>query len=869
VLEVIVTGALLLSKVGTVPVIVGSIHVLELRFAVTGAVGWRERGRGLRDKVVASDPGLGRLRQAGNAAVAMATALAVEAGFSALIGSTAQSTLIAMLLGAVMAMMGSMALVTGTAVEKVRTAVFFPVAIGVGMTAGVLVAGRTDLMLAVFVVVMFAAVFVRRFGPAFFSYGFMGWMGYFFASFLGATFRMLPLLLLEVVIAAAWILLLSVTVLRTHPRRTVQRMRKAFGARVREVAGLVAELLETDPAEGRRRRRIRARLHDRQLRLADTALMVDGSLADVGATPSGWSAAALRRYLVDAQLAIDTLAQSALTLDAATAHRTQAAQVAHMARRLAAFDYAAAEREARLLGGRATDGASGVDLAVRRAGSAVVEYAELARNGKAAAEQLDSAETYEPAVVMMLGDLPGSPAVARDVAPRVGRWNALARLDMTTRQAIQVAVAGGLAIVLGRLLSEQRYYWAVLAAFIAFTGTATRSETFIKAGNRVVGTLVGLFASIWVANLTAGSTPLVLITIVLSMFLGFYLVKVSYAFMIFFITIMVGQLYSVLHEFSDALLLLRLEETAIGAAVGILVALFVVPVSTRDTARYARASLLTALSTLLDAAGRRIDPTVEAPEVDAELSTDLDGMARAVENALRQLNVVASPMTRPMLFDNDPARVRRALRLYAASATHARALAARLRRTPGTPEQLAVASTTLAAAARHLAALTSPGPDPQVLDELARADAVLFDPAVPEHPAGRTLIHLQQLLHQLATRDFSTDSMLDAALLVPRRSVPARIRPTGVAGVVTGWSGGPVAQATVTLIDERGGQAGTARSDERGRYRVSVPDMGSYLVVVSAPGHDSTVARLFADPVVLVRHDVTLGELAIASRDRR
>jgi MFS family permease len=842
---------------------------LELRFAVTGAVGLRERGRGLRDKVVASDPGLGRLRQAGNAAVAMATALAVEAGFSALIGSTAQSTLIAMLLGAVMAMMGSMALVTGTAVEKVRTAVFFPVAIGVGMTAGVLVAGRTDLMLAVFVVVMFAAVFVRRFGPAFFSYGFMGWMGYFFASFLGATFRMLPLLLLEVVIAAAWILLLSVTVLRTHPRRTVQRMRKAFGARVREVAGLVAELLETDPAEGRRRRRIRARLHDRQLRLADTALMVDGSLADVGATPSGWSAAALRRYLVDAQLAIDTLAQSALTLDAATTHRTQAAQVAHMARRLAAFDYAAAEREARLLGGRATDGASGVDLAVRRAGSAVVEYAELARNGKAAAEQLDSAETYEPAVVMMLGDLPGSPAVARDVAPRVGRWNALARLDMTTRQAIQVAVAGGLAIVLGRLLSEQRYYWAVLAAFIAFTGTATRSETFIKAGNRVVGTLVGLFASIWVANLTAGSTPLVLITIVLSMFLGFYLVKVSYAFMIFFITIMVGQLYSVLHEFSDALLLLRLEETAIGAAVGILVALFVVPVSTRDTARYARASLLTALSTLLDAAGRRIDPTVEAPEVDAELSTDLDGMARAVENALRQLNVVAAPMTRPMLFDNDPARVRRALRLYAASATHARALAARLRRTPGTPEQLAVASTTLAAAARHLAALTSPGPDPQVLDELARADAVLFDPAVPEHPAGRTLIHLQQLLHQLATRDFSTDSMLDAALLVPRRSVPARIRPTGVAGVVTGWSGGPVAQATVTLIDERGGQAGTARSDERGRYRVSVPDMGSYLVVVSAPGHDSTVARLFADPVVLVRHDVSLGELAIASRDRR
>ena len=162
--------------------------------------------------------------------------------------------------------------------------------------------------------------------------------------------------------------------------------------------------------------------------------------------------------------------------------------------------------------------------------------------------------------MMMMGDLPGSPSVAAEVAPRAHRWNPLGRLDLTTRQAVQVAIAGGLAILLGSGLSTTRYYWAVIAAFVAFAGTSTRSETFIKAGNRVLGTLVGLFAAIWLAELTRGSTALVLVVILASVFLGFYLLRVSYAFMIFFITIMVAQLYSVLNEFSDGLLVLRLED---------------------------------------------------------------------------------------------------------------------------------------------------------------------------------------------------------------------------------------------------------------------------------------------------------------------
>ena len=82
---------------------------------------------------------------------------------------------------------------------------------------------------------------------------------------------------------------------------------------------------------------------------------------------------------------------------------------------------------------------------------------------------------------------------------------------------------------------------------------------------------------------------------------GFYLVSISYAAMIFFVTIMVSQLYSELHEFSASLLTLRLEETAIGAAIGIAVALVVLPTSTRDTVTSARSRYYTALGELLHA----------------------------------------------------------------------------------------------------------------------------------------------------------------------------------------------------------------------------------------------------------------------------
>lgn len=853
----------------------------------------RNRIRELRDRIVASDPGLGRLRMALGGVVAMGTALLVEWGFGLLLGVSGLSLLVGMLLGAVVAMMGSMGLAGQRPWPALRTAVFFPVAIGVGLVAGVAVGGRTDLMLGVFVVVMFLAVFVRRFGLPFFFYGFMGWMGYFFASFLHATLSMLPMLIADVAVAAAWVLALSITVLRQSPARTVRRMLGAFGARARSVAGSAADLLAADPDDTRRRQSLERRLHDRQMRLAECALMIEGTLGEDGSAPQGWPAAALRRQLVDAQITIDAVAGATQALVQEPDHdRVTAAAVADCARAFAAGDYGAARRLAAELEGDPDDARTAG--AARRIAAAIADYVVLARRWYDQPEA-DADDHYEPQVMLMMGNLPGSAAVAREVPPRGARWNPLARLDLNTRQAVQVAIAGGLAILLGRLLSEQRYYWAVIAAFIAFTGTATRSETFIKASNRVIGTMVGLFAAAYLAELTAGHTSLVVLVILLSVFCGFYLIRLSYAFMIFFITIMVGQLYAVLGMFSTGLLVLRLEETAIGGAIGFLVALLVVPTSTRDTVRTARAGMLTALADLLDGLAGRIDPT-RVPDSDGEtedheaedheaddssddesgdetgdssddLPDDPDARLRLVEDKLRQLTLVAAPLSRPMVPGHDHRHTRLALRLFTAATTDARTLTTVIRQHPDAPLAFAAAAAELATAARGLAEPAPERPVDDIADALDEAEVALFETARPRAPRtevlARPLAHLQRLLREMLEGTVGFDAALRPGTSDRRDTV----RPTGRAvltGLVTGTAALPDPAGTVTLIDAHGQGSGTARWDRDGSYRLTAP-AGSYTLLVTASGCGPHARRLTLDEGVQ-RADVHLEPTA---RDAR
>ena len=146
---------------------------------------------------------------------------------------------------------------------------------------------------------------------------------------------------------------------------------------------------------------------------------------------------------------------------------------------------------------------------------------------------------------------------------------------------VQLPDRDGFAVAsaLGSILSERRFYWAVIAVFIAFVGANTSGEQVTKAVNRVLGTIVGILLGSLLAH-AIGHSTWSLAVIVLALGFGVYFIRVSYALMVIGVTVMVSELYEQLGEFSNHLLLLRLEETAIGAVVAALAALLVFPVRT-------------------------------------------------------------------------------------------------------------------------------------------------------------------------------------------------------------------------------------------------------------------------------------------------
>ncbi|MCP3818743.1 FUSC family protein [Streptomyces sp. A3M-1-3] len=150
----------------------------------------------------------------------------------------------------------------------------------------------------------------------------------------------------------------------------------------------------------------------------------------------------------------------------------------------------------------------------------------------------------------------------------------------TTRQAFQATAACAFALTVGRLLSEDRWYWAVGTAWWIFVNTASRGETLVRGFRRVVGTVAGIAGGLLVAIPLHGAPAPTAALVAVCVFGIFYTAVPSYSWMMFFVTVMAGLLYGLLGVLHPGLLLLRFEETALGALGAALAVALVLPVTT-------------------------------------------------------------------------------------------------------------------------------------------------------------------------------------------------------------------------------------------------------------------------------------------------
>ncbi len=181
--------------------------------------------------------------------------------------------------------------------------------------------------------------------------------------------------------------------------------------------------------------------------------------------------------------------------------------------------------------------------------------------------------------------------------------------------AIQSAIASALAIIAGASVSPNRWYWAAFSAYVMFQGTRSRSESIAKGVRFMIGTLAGVITGALLAALVSGHELLAMAAIVIAVFLAFQVNQAAFGVMVFWITIILGLMFGMLGYFAPELLLLRLKETAAGAACGALIASCVL-VRREHTARNdATIAFLLALSESINSAGRMLLDGKPEPEL--------------------------------------------------------------------------------------------------------------------------------------------------------------------------------------------------------------------------------------------------------------
>ncbi|WP_168990426.1 FUSC family protein [Aureimonas flava] len=494
-------------------------------------------------RLMAIDPGLVRLHLALRVTLAAALVLCCLLLANHAIMSLSPAAFAA---GLLFAIQGVVSIRDPSAHQRLRTRLLSGMAGLATIALFSLLVSQPRVVDGLFLVVAFTAVFVRRWGPRWTAVGMFSFM----ASFAGAYFRPqlteLPGIALAIAVTGTAAYLVREIVVRDRPLADLRSALAGVDHRVGRVAALIGEGGRSGWSD-RRRRRVRAAHQG----VRDAMGVVEAMLPDEpqrGEAAPGETPLAIE--LFDLNLALESVLAEALAHDIAgeAARRHLADSLRRLAR---------------------------LRRRLRRAAAALTEA--------------DLASGLGPA-------MPARPGTAGPF------WR-----DDATRLALQVTLACALAMAGGMWLSADRWFWAVLTAFLVFTNAQSRGDTAVRALGRAGGTAAGIVAGMGMATLLHGQFVPSLVLCALCTFLAFFFLQASYGTMTFFLTVTLSLVYGLLGNFTPDLLILRLEETVIGTASGTLVSFLVFPQRTSAATGKAVSAFLKDLDRLMQAIEERLD----------------------------------------------------------------------------------------------------------------------------------------------------------------------------------------------------------------------------------------------------------------------
>ena len=766
----------------------------------------------LWNRFAAVDPGLMRLASALRAVLGAAASLTVltalrqsdtallVGGFTAMVTSLAVSDLhprnqlITLGLGAPLFLA---ALAAGAVLTP------YPVAAGI-----------------VFLLLIYIAVHVRRYGARGQGVGIFGFMGFFLAQFTGARAVQLPPMGAAVLVAFGAVVAVCYCPGFMTASRVLARLQRTFDVRLRDVLRDTASLL----AAGQDTDALSLSLERRLDRLHAAVLLIEDFLGEraVDEATNGQ----ILRHISRAEVAAQRL-----TVLAVRAARTPVA-ADDLAEPAARHELAA---QIRVLGHQLTPGTATAlrqrqqereredAPAVLPATSAPLQDCLQAVDELAAAVRLLGPHVSSPTAT---GAAPHQPATPRTRAFRVRRYREADSEDRKhgpTRQALQVTAASALSILGGHLLSPDHWYWAVIATWVVFINTESTGEVLLQSVRRLAGTVLGAVFGYGLATLVGPYGPLLLVLLLVCMFGIFYTPSDAYWAVTFFITGGLSMLLALLDTFSTDVLVLRVQETALGVSCGVLATVVVLPLTVRRASDEELVHFLLVLRRLLYATTRSLstDPT-----------TSLIRAAHELDQALESFRKACLPLTHPL----NPQRGRRdrarhLLELMEAGAYHARSLAAVAGRLPQNDDEYA---TRVAAAAdraqermTHLIRLASRRPgtaSPSARPKVTRALSLLSDEPRMRRgrlsPQQRLLFHIERLDMSLIALAQASDLAAPAAEHTAASSaggeVPSLPSPAADVAAPISWTAAHTRPSVrICPADQAVGAADTANSPGR------------------------------------------------------
>ncbi len=562
----------------------------------------------LGDRIVAADPAFSRLRFAGRAMLTLLAAGALMAGFSFLVHKL---PIAAFGLTVVNSFIGSFAVRDPTQKGQMLTRAAIAATSLVSVSLATILSPHPFVADAAFLAVVFVAVYIRKFGMRWFAAGMIAFMSYFMGDYLKPAIADLPWVAFAVVLTLAVSHIVLNYVLKDDRERDFRRAMTTIDRRI----NLILRELLSAPAGEVPGKAERKRLERHLGNLRDAVLMAEGFVpqGEEGSLAAEGPASQLALALFELQLASERMVQASLVQppprDLVVAMLTPDAR-----------------------------GVEGWIVGSTPRGGEEAVAARLLLRVYRARERVTAALGTRPCAAFEGAGRPPS----RPPSPE--RKSHLS-VPPDLQVPIQITLACGIALVGGLFLSPVRWYWAVIAAFIVFNNTRSRADTAMRAFQRAAGTFAGLIAGTIVAALFHGQMVASGVAILALFFVGFYFLQVSYGVMIFCITIALALIYGMMGMFAPELLLVRLEETIVGAAAGTLTAFLVFPTRTSEGIDAVLDAYFDALQKLVETARARAAGGPDGTSLLAQ-SRALDRAYTEVANTVRPLGGPWNAVTR-------------------------------------------------------------------------------------------------------------------------------------------------------------------------------------------------------------------------------